>query len=39
MTAQKITPPPPIHTYKYDLTDDVNEVVQLMYRTSYKYAV
>ena len=24
-------------THKYDLADDVNEAVQLMYTTSYKY--
>ena len=27
------------HTYRYDLTDDVNEAVQLMYTTPYKYTV
>ena len=31
--------PPPPHTYRNDLTDDVNEAVQLMYTTTYKYTV
>ena len=30
---------PPPHTYRNDLTDDVNEAVQLMYTTPYKYTV
>ena len=33
----KYNPPP--HLYRYDLTDDVNEAVQLMYTTPYKYTV
>ena len=33
------TTPPPPHTYRYDLTDDVNEAIQLMYTTPYKYPV
>ena len=34
------TPPfPPPHTYRDDLTDDVNEAVQLMYTTPYKCTV
>ena len=31
--------PSPGHTYRNDLTDDVNEAVQLMYTTPYKYTV
>ena len=31
------TVPPPPHTYRNDLTDDVNEAVQLMYTTPYKW--
>ena len=31
-THTPILPSPP-HTYRYDLTDDVNEAVQLMYTT------
>ena len=30
---------PPPHTYRNDLTDDVNEAVQLIYTTPYKYTV
>ena len=32
-------PPPHTHTYGNDLVDDVNEAVQLMYTTPYKYTV
>ena len=31
--------PPPSNTYRNNLTDDVNEAVQLMYTTPYKYTV
>ena len=30
---------PSPHTYRNDLTNDVNETVQLMYTTPYKYTV
>ena len=33
------THPLPPYTYSYDLTDDVNEEVQLMYTTPYNYTV
>ena len=31
--------PPPPHTYRNNLTDDVSEAVQLMYTTPYKCTV
>ena len=38
-THPSYLPPPLPHTYRNDLTDAVNEAVQLMYTTPYKYTV